>query len=62
MSTVPEVIVARHANIKVLGISVITNMASGISKNKLTHEDVLKTSSGALSKFSLLLTEFLKLI
>ncbi|MFW5794938.1 MAG: purine-nucleoside phosphorylase [Bacillota bacterium] len=59
MSTVPEVIVARHANIKVLGISVITNMASGISKSKLTHEEVLKTSAASLSKFSILLTEFI---
>ncbi|MCF7924614.1 MAG: purine-nucleoside phosphorylase [Candidatus Izimaplasma sp.] len=60
MSTVPEVIVARHAGIKVLGISIITNMASGISKEKLSHDDVLKTSKKALSKFSDLLINFLK--
>lgn len=60
MSTVPEVIVARHASIKVLGISIITNMASGISKEKLSHEDVLKTSQKSLSRFSNLLTSFLK--
>ncbi len=41
MSTVPETIVARHAGIRVLGIACVTNMATGISESKLSHEEVL---------------------
>lgn len=44
MSTVPEVIVARHSGMKVLGISCITNMASGISGQSLNHEEVMATA------------------
>jgi purine-nucleoside phosphorylase len=42
MSTVPEVIVARHGGMKVLGISCITNMAAGILDQPLSHEELLK--------------------
>ena len=45
MSTVPEVIAAVQEGIEIFAISVITNMAAGISKNPLNHEDVLKTMS-----------------
>jgi purine-nucleoside phosphorylase len=41
MSTVPEVIVARARGMRVMGISTITNLASGISPTKLSHEEVL---------------------
>jgi purine-nucleoside phosphorylase len=41
MSTVPEVIVARHMGIECLGISCITNLAAGISRTPLSHEEVL---------------------
>ncbi len=40
MSTVPEVIAARHQGVKVVGISMITNLAAGISKEPLSHEEV----------------------
>jgi purine-nucleoside phosphorylase len=43
MSTVPEVIVANHLGMKVLGISVVTNLAAGISGEKLSHKEVLET-------------------
>lgn len=43
MSTVPEVIVANHMGIKVLGISVVTNLAAGMSGEKLSHKEVLET-------------------
>jgi len=44
MSTVPEVIAARHAGMKVLGISCITNMASGILDQPLSHQEVVETA------------------
>jgi purine-nucleoside phosphorylase len=43
MSTVPETIVARHMGIRVLGISCVTNLASGISQTQLSHQEVFET-------------------
>jgi purine-nucleoside phosphorylase len=43
MSTVAEVIAARHMQIKVLAISCVTNMAAGILDQPLTHEEVMET-------------------
>ncbi|MCE5306337.1 MAG: purine-nucleoside phosphorylase [Acidobacteriales bacterium] len=45
MSTVPEVIAARHMSVEVLAISCVTNMASGILKQKICHEEVLQTGA-----------------
>ena len=46
MSTVPEVIVANHMGMKVLGISCVTNMAAGIiPQSKINHEEVLETGA-----------------
>jgi purine-nucleoside phosphorylase len=45
MSTVPEVIVANHMGMKVLGISCVTNMAAGILPQKIHHEEVLETGA-----------------
>jgi purine-nucleoside phosphorylase len=42
MSTVPEVIAARHMKLRVLGLSCITNMAAGVSKKPLDHKEVLE--------------------
>lgn len=47
MSTVPEVIMARYLGMKVLGLSIITNPAAGITDAKLTHEEVIKTAASA---------------
>lgn len=51
MSTVPEVIVANHCGIKVLGISCITNMAAGVLKKKLNHQEVMETANLVRQKF-----------
>jgi purine-nucleoside phosphorylase len=56
MSTVPEVIVANHMGMKVLGISCVTNMAAGVLPQKITHDEVLET--GAMVRDTLVL--FLK--
>ncbi len=48
MSTVPETIAAVHLGVRVLGLSCITNMAAGISLNKLTHQEVVENSKLAL--------------
>ena len=45
MSTVPEVIVANHMGVRVLGISCVTNMAAGILPQKINHEEVLETGA-----------------
>src|SRR5580692_4774882 len=44
MSTVPEVIVANHLGMQVLAISCVTNMAAGISPQKLDHKEVMETA------------------
>jgi purine-nucleoside phosphorylase len=60
MSTVPEVIVARHAGIRVLGISCITNMAAGILPQPLSHDEVMETAERVKGDFIQLLHGILK--
>lgn len=57
MSTVPEVIIARHCNLRVLAISSITNMACGMSDEPLTHAGVLNVAKLAASDLSVLLRQ-----
>ena len=55
MSTVPEVIVARHSGIKVLAISLVTNAAAGISGQPINHLEVLETGERVRGQFVALL-------
>lgn len=57
MSTVPEVLTAVHCGIQVLGLSCVTNLAAGISKTKLTHQEVMEAGKLANEKFSVLVKE-----
>ncbi|MEK3881518.1 purine-nucleoside phosphorylase [Paenibacillus sp. PL2-23] len=59
MSTVAEVIAARHSGIEVVGISCISNMASGILDQPLSHEEVMETTERVKSQFLGLVTSLI---
>ena len=59
MSTVQEVIVARHMGIEVLGISCVTNLAAGIQLEPLSHEEVMETGRRVSTRFAQLLTDLI---
>ncbi len=59
MSTVPEVVVARHMGARVIGISCITNQAAGITGHELSHEEVTETATRVRATFEALLDAIL---
>jgi purine-nucleoside phosphorylase len=59
MSTVPEVILARHAGLKVAALSIIANMAAGLSATPLSHEQTLRAARGAGANATKVITGFL---
>ena len=54
MSTVNEVLVARHAGLKVLGFSAVTNYAAGMEKTEIRHDSVVETAAKASGRLGLL--------
>ncbi|MCL1816526.1 MAG: purine-nucleoside phosphorylase, partial [Clostridiales bacterium] len=62
MSTVPEVIAARHLGLKILAISCISNAAAGISGAELNHLEVLEAGQRASLQFTGLLDAIIKRI
>jgi purine-nucleoside phosphorylase len=61
MSTVPEVIVARQCGLRVAGVSCITNLAAGRSRNPLSHAEVLETAEQAKDAAAQFLKTFARL-
>ena len=59
MSTVPEVLVANHCSLPVIAISIITNLAAGISKNKLSHQETLENAGMAEKNILNLIKRFI---
>ncbi|MEP0774286.1 MAG: purine-nucleoside phosphorylase [Acidobacteriota bacterium] len=55
MSTVQEVIAARHMGMRVLGVSLVTNLAAGLSDTQLTHEEVMEVGTVARPRLAALL-------
>ncbi len=60
MSTVPEVIAARAAGMRVAGVSCVTNLASGITPHPVSHEEVLEVTRQAAGRFESLVMEWMR--
>ena len=60
MSTLPEVTVAHYLGMRVLGLSVLTNYAAGLSKTPLNNKEVTEMAEVASKKFSTLIAEIIK--
>jgi purine-nucleoside phosphorylase len=60
MSTVPEVILANALGLEVVGVSLISNPAAGLSSEKLSHADVMRAAEEAGEKFCALVEEYVR--
>ena len=59
MSTVPEVLVANHCSLPVIAVSIITNLAAGMNKNKLSHQETLENAGMAEKNILNLIKQFI---
>lgn len=62
MSTVPEAIAARHMGAQVVAVSLVTNLAAGISKEPLSHREVTATATREIAKMTAILDRFLPIL
>lgn len=62
MSVVPEVICARHCGLRVVGVAISVNLASGLGEGHITHEDTLHFTAQAAGNMKKLLTSFIQKI
>jgi xanthosine phosphorylase len=60
MSTVPEVIAARHAGLRVAAVSAVTNLAEGMGGEELSHEQTLRVAAEGAERLGPLLERFLE--
>ena len=60
MSTVPEVILARHCDLKVAAVAVVVNYAAGMSDNHITHDETLHFTNQASGRLTELLMSTLE--
>ncbi len=60
MSTVPEVIVARHMNLRVFALSVISDLGVRGKIVEISHEEVIEAAAAAQPKMAMLIKELLK--
>lgn len=60
MSVVPEVVVARHSGMKVVCLTAVTNLAAGMSNEKITHEGTLHYGELSARKLTKLIPEFVR--
>lgn len=59
MSTVPEVLVANHCSLPVIAVSIITNLAAGMNKTKLSHQETLENAGMAEKNILKLIKKFI---
>ena len=59
MSTVPEAVFARACGIRIAGLSLVSNLAAGISRRPLNHEEVMSAGESAKPSMSTLIEDFI---
>jgi purine-nucleoside phosphorylase len=58
MSLVPEVLIARHLGLRVLGVSLVTTLASGIRANRIDRDDTMRVAAAAMLSLTRVLAKF----
>jgi purine-nucleoside phosphorylase len=62
MSTACEAVAANHMKMRICGVSCVSNLAAGLSKTPLTHEEVQEMTDAAAPRFKALVTESISLM